>query len=106
MSNFESELKDKVAIIRPSGRLDAYTSPELETWLNEVTVPTVIMNLAEVNFVDTHVISLLVQTMKRCRERGGELILCALARPVRIILELMRLDLALTIVESEDAILT
>ena len=105
MTNFVEEIRGAVAIARPEGRLDAYTSPDLDAWLTESPNPTILLNLGGVTFMDTHVISLLVQTMKRTREQGGDLILTNLTKPVRIILELMRLDLAFTIQESEEVAL-
>ena len=45
---------------------------------------------------------MLVQGMKRCRERDGDLRLCALQQPVRMIFELTRLDRAFEIYQSEE----
>jgi anti-sigma B factor antagonist len=48
----------------------------------------------------------LVQGMKRCREKEGDLRLSELQQPVRMIFELTRLDRAFEIFNSErDAIL-
>jgi anti-sigma B factor antagonist len=42
----------------------------------------------------------MVRTMKHCRERNGELILCGLRQPVRIIFELTRMDKAFRIFDD------
>lgn len=104
MTNFIEEMRGGVAIARLNGRLDAYTSDELDAWLSEDSKSTVLLNFKDVTFIDTHVISLLVQTMKRTREQGGDLILTDLTKPVQIILELMRLDLAFTIKGMEEEV--
>ncbi|MEZ4681164.1 MAG: STAS domain-containing protein [Caldilineaceae bacterium] len=57
------------------------------------------------DFMDSSGLAALVQGMKKCRDRGGDLRLCQLQQPVRMILELTRLDKALDIFPSEgDAI--
>ena len=45
----------------------------------------------------------LVHGMKQCREQDGDLLLCRLAQPVRIIFELTRLDRAFAIFDSVPA---
>lgn len=83
-----------VAILTLSGRFDAYkTSPVIE-WL-ETTVrqsSRIVVDLANVSFVDSSGLAALVQGMKRCRQRGGDLRLCQLQQPVSVIFQLTRLD--------------
>jgi len=58
------------------------------------------MDLSEVNFVDSSALAVMVRTMKHCRERNGDLLLCGLRQPVRIIFELTRMDRAFRIVDE------
>ncbi len=60
------------------------------------------MNLAGVQFVDSTALATLVQGMKRCRQLKGDLRLCGLQQPVRMIFELTRLDKAFEIFSGED----
>ncbi len=54
--------------------------------------------LTAVDFVDSTALAELVRAMKRCREAGGDLTLVKPSAPVRVILELTKLDAAFTIV--------
>jgi anti-anti-sigma factor len=97
-------MSDTVQIIRIHGRFDAHQvgqiKHELEAHLAQGDVHLVV-NLQAAHFVDTRALSLLVTGMKRCRQQGGDLRICALQQPVRIIFELMHFDRAFQIFESE-----
>lgn len=102
---YKSRLAGKVAVLELSGRLDAYESPKVAEWLEKNTsgeTPRVVVNLAGIGFIDSTGLAKLVQAMKRCRQRNGDIHLCALQQPVRIIFELTRLDKAFQIYASED----
>jgi anti-sigma B factor antagonist len=64
---------------------------------------TIILDLSDVTFVDSSALAVIVRGMKRCRERSGDLILCGLRQPVRIIFELTRMDRAFRIYDSAEA---
>ena len=88
------------------GRIDAFTVEPLEEWLaeNAAAEPAkLVINLEEVTFIDTKAVTVLVSGLKRCRQNGGDLVLSALSSPVRVIMELMRLDKAFTIVDDDVA---
>jgi anti-sigma B factor antagonist len=91
-----------VTVVALRGRFDAHTAPILSRWIGENTPARLVINLAEVSFVDSTALATMVQALKRCREADGDLRLCALQQPVRIIFELTRLDRAFTIVATED----
>lgn len=55
------------------------------------------VNLAAVNFLDSSALATLTSGMKRCREARGDLVLLSPSDPVRVILELTRLNLAFEI---------
>ena len=93
-----------VSILELAGRFDAYATPSVVEWLNETaaTPPAnIVVNLAQVHFIDSTGLATLVQGMKRCRQNGGDLRLCHLQQPVRIIFELTCLDRAFQIFEDE-----
>jgi anti-sigma B factor antagonist len=102
------EETESVHVLRPTGRLDTHTTPDVKLWLESIVASKpaqLVINLNAVNFVDSTGLATLVQGMKRCREHEGDLLLCDLQRPVRMIFELPRLDKAFTIYPSEsDAI--
>jgi anti-sigma B factor antagonist len=89
-----------------SGRFDAYEVPPVQEWLEKAAAAPpahILVNMAEVNFIDSTALATLVQGMKRSREQGGDLRLCCLQQPVRIIFELTRLNKAIEIFADEAA---
>ena len=97
-----SHTVDGVPTLELEGRFDAHTITQVKDWIgtHKADHTYLIINLAEVTFVDSAALATLVQGMKQCRELGGDLLLCQLAQPVRIIFELTRLDRAFTILDS------
>lgn len=97
--------KNGVAVLALDGRFDSYQAPAPRAWLEEVTTAKpahVVVNLAGVTFVDSTALATLVQGMKRARQQGGDVHLCQLQQPVRLVFELTRLDRAFAIFAQED----
>lgn len=96
--------KNDVAILALSGRFDAHLAPNVKEWLTSiqtVSQPKVVINLKDVHFIDSAALAVLVSSMKNCRQRNGNLVLCELKQSVRIIFELTHLDSAFMIYENE-----
>jgi anti-sigma B factor antagonist len=106
--NCQSRSINNVTLLAISGRVDISNAPTLKQKLMQVSSqqPTnVVVNLENVSFMDSSGLAALVQGMRRCREYGGDLLLCSPQKPVRMVFELTRLDKALLIFENEsDAI--
>ena len=94
-------------IVELTGRLDAHQSKQVTQKLTEAmnTASHVVVNLANVNFIDSSGLALLVKGLRQSREKQGDLVLCELQQPVRIIFELTRLDRAFRIYASEQTAL-
>ncbi len=85
------------AVVKLGGRFDAYEAPRVREWVDEQLtrgISKLVVDLEEVTFIDSTALAVLVQGMKRSRQQGGDLFLCGLQQPVRIIFELTRLDKA------------
>ena len=85
------------------GRFDAFETDAFRASLDGLLAdgnPTVSVDLNDVQFIDSTALAELVRAMKHCREANGELRLHRLSDPVRVILELTRLDAAFEIVEG------
>jgi anti-sigma B factor antagonist len=96
---------DEVRILALQGRFDAHEVPKVAAWLKQASMVApacVVVNLADVHFIDSTALGVLVQGMKNCRMHGGDVRVCALQQPVRIIFELTRLDRAFALFASED----
>jgi len=103
--DLESKSVNTVKVLTITGRFDALTSPQVQTWLDEAvkTQPVhLVVHLGAVNFIDSTALSTLVAGMKRARQADGDVRLCKLQNPVRMIFELTRLDKAFEIFPGED----
>jgi anti-sigma B factor antagonist len=101
----QREIIIRVGAIRVSGRLDAQAGPELKNlWqqYNEQGIHSLLLDLRQVEFIDSIGISALVSGLKQMRNRGGDLKLIGLQSPARAIFELMMLDKVFEIYETEE----
>ena len=92
-------------VLQLKGRFDAHEVEPVNIWLMEQTKAgnvKIIVNLEGVNFIDSTALSTLVRGLKLCREQNGDLHVCALQQPVRVIFELTRLDKAFDIFVNEE----
>lgn len=92
-------------VLQLKGRFDAHEVEPVRVWMQEqVLLDRVkfIVNLEGVNFIDSTALSTLVRGLKHCREKQGDLHLCNLQQPVRVIFELTRLDKAFDIFATEE----
>ncbi len=96
-------------VITLNGRFDAFEAPPLIKWFEDNVTKEqadVVVDLGGVNFLDSAALASLVKGMKRCRERGGDLVICNLQQAVRIIFELTGLHKAFVIAETREAALS
>ena len=103
--NLRSHLSGTTAVLELSGRFDSYGAPRAAEWLEKATTTPdahIVVNMSDVNFVDSTALATLVQGLNRARKRNGELYLCGLQKQVYMIFELTRLDKAFHIFVDED----
>lgn len=94
-----------VKILRLSGSFDAYSAAPVRTWFEETTSTRpahIVINLEKVSFLDSTALSVLVQGVKRARQNTGDVRLCKLQAPVRMVFELTRLDQVFEIFNNEE----
>ena len=97
--------QDGISVLRLTGRFDAHEAADVQKSLANETPQAqgkLVVNLADVTFIDSRGLATLVQGMKHCREVGGDLCLSNLEPPVRVIFELTRLDKAFKIFDTEE----
>lgn len=86
--------------VRLQGRFDAHEAPAFRQTIDG-TIGSgradIRVNLSRVDFVDSAALAELVRGMKHCREQGGDLVIAQPSDPVRVILELTKLDAAFVI---------
>lgn len=97
--------RNKLPVLQLKGRFDAHEVEPVNAWLVEQTTAgnvKMIVNLEGVNFIDSTALSTLVRGLKLCREKNGDLHVCSLQQPVRVIFELTRLDKAFDVFPAEE----
>ena len=95
--------------LQPQGRLDLQGSKTLEKHLAGI-IPQIhalwVIDLAQVDFMDSSGLVALVMGLKAARKHGCRLVLCNVQAPLQLIFDLSKLDSVFEIFESYDAVLT
>lgn len=97
--------KGNVAILQISGDVDLYSSPRVrEQIVNLIDKknPNLLVNLADVTYMDSSGVATLVEALQLTNKKGGKLKLYNLGNAIRDVFELSRLDKVFEICESED----
>ncbi|MGD1276066.1 MAG: anti-sigma factor antagonist [Tepidisphaeraceae bacterium] len=93
-----------IAAVR--GEIDLHNSPELRSALLGVLGKNrpkkLIVNLAQVPYVDSSAIAVLVETLQKMRRGGGRVVLVAVQPRVKGLLEIARLDSIFVLAASDD----
>ena len=101
-TNFDMRTKTEGSktIIDLVGDLDFHTARQLREKLIELNsegVTDVILDLAELDFIDSSGLSVLVAALKRLRNQGGDLVLQSVSDQTRRVLEVSGLSRVLSI---------
>ena len=102
--NIEHVRKDNIVVVTPKEkRLDAMVAADFKLKLNEMIEQghvNMIIDLTDVDLVDSSGLGVLVSSLKRIGNRG-EVKLCNLKDAVRSVFELTRLDRVFGLYHSE-----
>ena len=83
-----------------TGRLDAETAPEAETFMKEnVSQETIklLFDLCDLEYLSSAGLRVILMTAKRIYEKGGEIVLCCLNEIVRDVFESSQFPMADTV---------
>ncbi len=103
--NIQSRMTAHVKVLALNGRFDVDTASPVRRWIEEATrtLPAfLVIDLKNVSFMDSTALSVIVQGLKRSRELKGDLRLCNVPAPIRMILEITRLDKVFEIFPGEE----
>ena len=93
-----------IATVR--GEIDLHNSPELRTALLDLLTRTnpkkLVLNLAQVPYMDSSAIAVLVEMLQKLRRAGGKIFLTNLQPRVKGLLEIARLDSIFVLVATEE----
>ena len=88
------------------GEIDLHSSPELRDALlgaiNTHKPRKVILNLAQVSYMDSSAVAVLVESLQKLRKAGGKMCLTNLQPRVKGLLEIARLDTIFVIADNEE----
>jgi anti-sigma B factor antagonist len=93
-------------VLDVAGEVDLYTAPSLRDRLVSVIddgATRALVNLAEVGFMDSSGLGVLVGGLKHAKERGGELALVCVDGPVLKVLTITGLDKVFPIFDTVEA---
>lgn len=95
MSTKENLTAVQVPVIFVSGELDFHTAPQLRSKILAVFdggAQSVVLDLGQLEFIDSSGLSVIIACFKRFQERGGELRLRSLTDRTRRVLEISGLN--------------
>ncbi|KAB8331477.1 STAS domain-containing protein [Scytonema tolypothrichoides VB-61278] len=99
----------QLIVLQPQGRLDCQHGKVLKEQLSSLVPKSHhlwVIDLAQVDSMDSSGLAALVMGLAAVRSSGCRLVICNLQAPIRIIFELTQLDSVFEIFESYDAVLT
>ncbi len=106
MLNINTHFSDSVLIVELEGRL--HVDNIMVVWngitsaLDRKDTARIVVNLNGVTFVDSRGLAVLINWLKQCRKKNGDLYLCQASPMVKNVIELTRLNLAFKIFEDEE----
>jgi anti-sigma B factor antagonist len=95
----------EIVVVAVRGEIDLQNSPELRTELLELLMKhspqRLVLNLAQVPYMDSSAIAVLVELLQKIRKTGGKIYLTNLQLRVKGLLEIARLGSIFSIVNDE-----
>ncbi|MEI6149764.1 MAG: STAS domain-containing protein [bacterium] len=101
------EKKGTVGVVTLTGPLsalsvDSFRDQFLQWWDAAPEIRNVVMDLANVEFMDSSGLGALIALLKRVADRGGDLRLCGIQKKVRLVFEITRAHRVFEILDTQD----
>jgi len=99
-----TEKKKEAVVVRIRGDVDLYSSPKVRTAIMALTKekkPAIVIDLAEVTYMDSSGIATLVEGLQQTGKYKGKFAIVSLRDNVKEVFELSRLDKVFDIYEDE-----
>jgi anti-sigma B factor antagonist len=102
--DISSSERGRWLVVQPKGEIDMVNAPLLRAALVDIDRPYVVVDLSEVEFIDSTGLGVLVGAGARARNRGGEVRIVCPRRGIRKVFDITGLDTVFEIsVELADA---
>jgi stage II sporulation protein AA (anti-sigma F factor antagonist) len=100
------EVKQQVLCIRLEGELDHHTAENLRdrvtTALNQHPIRHILLNLSQLEFMDSSGLGVILGRYKEVSSIGGEMVVCSISAPVKRLFEMSGLFKIIRLEEDED----
>lgn len=107
--DFTTPQGDKVIILAPTGRLDITTAWQFRLKLQESIseeTPHILVNLSEVNFIDSSGLTSLVAGMRDADKIDGSFRICNVHPEAKLVFEVTMMDSVFEIFDTEEEALS
>ena len=101
----ELDVKKSVLCIRLSGELDHHTAEELRTKVTDTLsanqIQHIVLNLANLSFMDSSGLGVILGRYKQIKATGGEMVVCAISPAVKRLFDMSGLFKIIRLEEDE-----
>lgn len=94
MTTFDVDRTDGIGVVKPRGRVNMVSAPQLVRTVNELVgegYTRLVVDLSETEFIDSSGLGALVASLKAARQAGGDLRLAATTPQIDTVLQLTNL---------------
>ena len=98
--------KDGITILQVHGEINISTSPDLKKSFEKIQANKIVINMANVGYIDSSGLATLVELLKRLKTKGGSLSLSQVSEKVKSLFEITKLDKLFSIHPSDEAALS
>lgn len=107
--NFEFEIKDNILLLRLIGELDHHSAEPLRekisSLIEQQQIKHVILNLAQLQFMDSSGLGVILGRYNQIKKRDGEMIVCAISPIIERIFEMSGLFKIVQLTKTEQSAL-
>lgn len=106
--DIHEETSGSTVVLAPSGRVDGFTSPELEKRISEIIAggnPRLLLDCADMDYISSAGLRVVLVSAKKCQQQGGKLSVCALQPSCKSVMEVSGFLNMLEYHETRDAAL-
>lgn len=103
------EEKNEVVVVRPEGRLDAASAPQLEQQLQSIIEQghfKIVLNLAGVEYLSSAGMRLMLSISKKLKNLEGKIAICSLSDEVMEVVKMAGFHQVLAFYPNEEESLT